>query len=337
MISEHPHTFYFYKITFNGATKKAGNAKLAKHIISIASENTDTAFASNVTKRSTGHKALPVTPLRKSEEEESNSSDDDLHSLPDISTYKNDREEELLKEIAHLKLELEKAHNEIENLNMGNTKLEKQILEKETLTVKWKKLFTEAMSTPNKRASLTKRNTTEKKKDKKFGQSRSIELDESNCSAIELENTNMPIILNKSRLYNEKTKQKPKSNSIVIFSDSIGQGLASKIIEKTEFQAIYNCKRLKISKKNDTVAVLIIKYESSLYHNQQKYIKLLNDFVNQPYRKFNMIITGLRYNSKNDNEIYHINNQIFNIAKVSENIKFLDSNMIKKIQGTINY
>ncbi|CAG4978610.1 unnamed protein product [Parnassius apollo] len=159
----------------------------------------------------------------------------------------------------------------------------------------------------------------------------------------------MPIILNKSRLYNEKTKQKPKSNSIVIFSDSIGQGLASKIIEKTEFQAINNCKpdagfqnilenygeKIKDLEKNDTVAVLITKYESSLYQNQQKYIKLLNDIVYQPYRKFNMIITGLRYNGKNDNKIYYINNQIFNIAKVSENIKLLDPNMIN--ENTRNY
>ncbi|CAK1589497.1 unnamed protein product [Parnassius mnemosyne] len=142
----------------------------------IASENTDTLCSYNLTKRSTRHKAPPVTPLHKSEEEESTSSDDDLHSLPDISSYQNDREEELLKEIANLKLELEKAHNEIENLNMENTKLQKQILEKETLTVKWKKLFTEAMSTPKRRASLTNRNT-EKKKDNESGQSPPKDLD----------------------------------------------------------------------------------------------------------------------------------------------------------------
>ncbi|CAG4958310.1 unnamed protein product [Parnassius apollo] len=159
----------------------------------------------------------------------------------------------------------------------------------------------------------------------------------------------MPIIINKSRLHNEKIKQKTKNNSIVIFSDSIGQELASKIIEKTEFQAINNCKpdagfqnilenygeKIKGLEKKDTVAVLITKYESSLYHNQQKYIKLLNDIVNQPCRKFNMIITGLRYNGKNDNEIHHINNQILNIAKVSENIKFLDPNM--RYKNTRNY
>ncbi|CAG4954101.1 unnamed protein product [Parnassius apollo] len=141
----------------------------------------------------------------------------------------------------------------------------------------------------------------------------------------------MPIILNKSRLYNEKTKQNPKNNSIVIFSDSIGQGLASKIIEKTEFQAINNCKpdagfqnilenygeKIKDLEKKDTIAVLVTKYESSLYHNQQKYIKLLDDIVNLPYRKFNMIIIGLRYNGRNDNEIHYINNQILNIAKIS--------------------
>ncbi|CAG4943817.1 unnamed protein product [Parnassius apollo] len=146
--------------------KKSWKCQTCKARLPIASENSDTPCSSNVTKRSTRHKALPVTPLHKSEEEESNSSDDDLHRLPNISTYQNDREEELLKEIAHLKLELEKAHNEIENLNMENTKLEKQILEKETLTVKWKKLVTEAMSTPKKYTSLTKRNTKEKKKDK---------------------------------------------------------------------------------------------------------------------------------------------------------------------------
>ncbi|CAG5011396.1 unnamed protein product [Parnassius apollo] len=210
--------------------KESWKCQICKARLPITSENTDTPCSSNVTKRSIRHKALPVTPLHKSEEEEeSNSSDHDLHSLPDISTYQNDREEELLKEIAHLKLELEKAHNEIENLNMENTKLEKQILEKETLTVKWKKLFTEAMSTPKKRVSLTKRNATEKKKDKKFEQIRSIELDESNGNAIEVENINMPIIINGIKEAKNKIKE-----SWNIINEQIGQKKRQNIKSKIE-------------------------------------------------------------------------------------------------------
>lgn len=350
------------------------------------SKYTNTPSSSNVTKRGPRQKPILLTPSHKSQEENSSSSsDDDLLSLPDMGTYQNEREVELMNEVTHWKLELEIAHNEIENLNMENAELKKQIEEKETLAVKWKKLFTEAMSTPKRRGSSSKKaiGTQEQKTMRPFIQARSLDLEQENRNAAE-ENENTPksgitrskkqhqlegkVVKRANKNYvpsnapykqiliantiTKKTKievPKTKSSKVIVFSDSIGQGLAVKMIEKTDCQAVNNCKPdagfLKILEnyegkisnlgEKDTVAILITKYENSLYYKKHKYIQLLNKLVKNQERKFNILITGLRFNDTHDSEIYDINRLIANIANANENVKYLDPNI--KHEYTKNY
>lgn len=329
-----------------------------------SSQYTHTPSSSNVTRRKNMPKAVQLTPAHKSEEEESTSSDDDLHSMPDIftTTFQNDREMELMKEITQLKLELASAHNEVEKLMLENRELKKQDTVKDKLVEKWKKLFTEAISTPKKRNSLAKKETPEKKSAQKT-KNRAIELNDSSCSTLDISKTGKksPIKppknekleiqsgMKKSNKTEQNKHQKTNKNNVVIFSDSIGQGIATKIIEKTDYQALNTCKpeagfqeilenyenKIKDLDQNDTVAILITKYENSIYYHKRKYLKLLNNILNESERKFNMIITGLRYNGKHDEDIYNINMQIANTARVNANVKYIDPNI--RHENTKNY
>lgn len=103
-----------------------------------------------------------------------------------------------------------------------------------------------------------------------------------------------------------------------------------KILENFEEEA-------KHLEENDTMAILITKYENFLYFDSQKYVKLLSTIIRKPDRKFNVIITGLRYNSKHDRDIYHTNDLIANMSQVNENVKYLDPNMTDKNVKYNNY
>lgn len=354
-------------------------AKSKITVTSCADTSVDTNTPlSHVTHRRIRNKPIPVTPLtplHKSEEDQQTSSDDDLHSLPDITTLQNEGELELLNEISKLKLELEKAHNEIENLNLENSELKRKVTEKETLTVKWKKLFTEAMSTPKRRGSFSRRDASDKKSTRKLLPGRSLENDtivNQDCTKTltfskDISDSNVcqdipkfiktvkDIPLEKKRVASNVLKKQVTINNninnkevditankkkVLVFSDSIGQGLASKIADKSDSQILNNCKPdagFQIILENygtmtenlaeeDLMLILLTKYESSLDNNKQTYLKLLNKIIKNPKRKFNVLITGLRYNGKHDNDIYYINEQIANMANVNENVKYLDPN-----------
>ncbi|KAL4718661.1 hypothetical protein ACJJTC_002269 [Scirpophaga incertulas] len=331
--------------------KKEGwrcRSRLEKEKQSNVAGYTVTPLSSNITKRKRMHKATLFMPLHKSEEEESAGTDDDLHSMPDISTstFQNEKELELIKEINQLKLELQIAHNEVENLIKENGDLKKQISEKDKLTVKWKKLFTESINTPKKRNSIANQETSEKKSTRKLI---SQTLDLNNCSIEEEKiinltpkhKSNVKSGLNQGTKMCSNENQNPSKNKVVIFSDSVGKGIAGKLIEKTDSRVINTCKPdagfnkilenckniINYLNRSDTVALLITKYENNIYYQKQKYLQLLNGIISEKNRKFNVIVTGLRYNGTHNEDIYNINIQIANMAKANEKVKFIDPNV----------
>lgn len=342
-----------------------------KNSVPVSSCYANTPSSSNVTHRKPVPKAILLTPLHKSEEEESTSTDDDLHSMPDISTstFKNEKEIELMNAITQLKLELQIAHTEIENLMMENSEIKKQIQEKDSLAVKWKKSFTEAISTPKKRNSIAKTDKSTKKSAKKKKTSRAIDLNESSSSSTSevrstkeispstnkhRKNENNEMLDNRKKLTKNKRVIKIKenlknNNNVIIFSDGIGQGIAIKITEKTDSQAYNICKpdagfqpilenfknETNCLEKCDTAAILITKYDNSIYYHKRKYIRLLNSIINDAERKYNVLITGLRYNGMHNEDIYNINMQIANMARVNENVKYIDPNT--RFENTKNY
>lgn len=130
----------------------------------------------------------------------------------------------------------------------------------------------------------------------------------------------------------------------LIFSDSIGQGLAARIINDVgkSTEVINYCKPgascqeilegyqelTKKMNKQDTVAILISKYEETYNQMTKKqiYVKLINEITNIQGRSFNIIVSGIRYNNINDYDIYNINRKIAHIANMTENVKYVDPN-----------
>lgn len=110
--------------------------------------------------RSRQNKVLDVdTSLRNSDEENSILSsleDTNLHSLPDLSThyYEKEKEEEHVKEIEKLSMELTKAHLEVDRLNVENCQLKKQLKENEMSIKRFKRVLTEPVNSPKRRSSL---------------------------------------------------------------------------------------------------------------------------------------------------------------------------------------
>lgn len=143
---------------------------------------------------------------------------------------------------------------------------------------------------------------------------------------------------------NVNTNRVVTSNKTLIFSDSIGQGLAARIINDVgkSTEVINYCKPgascqkilegyqelTKKMNKQDTVAILISKYEETYNQMTKKqiYVKLINEITNMQGRSFNIIVSGIRYNNINDYEIYNINRKIAHIANMTENVKYVDPN-----------
>lgn len=142
-----------------------------------------------------------------------------------------------------------------------------------------------------------------------------------------------------------KNKTELKVRKTLIFSDSIGQGLSSKIINNIDkdIKVMNYCKpgancikildnfhdKTKYLNKDDTVAILISRYEETKDYitRKQVYVKLLKDIIDTQDRSFNIIVSGIRYNNINDDDIYNMNKRISHLANMRENIKYVDPNL----------
>lgn len=138
-----------------------------------------------------------------------------------------------------------------------------------------------------------------------------------------------------------------KIKKTVIFSDTIGQGLAStllnhidktnKIINYCKPGATYDkildnfSKKTKDLDEHDIVVILINNYNVSLNHKTKStYVNTIREMVNKPDRLFNIIICGLRYDNVNDANIFDINYEIATLAGLVENVKYVESNIQSK-------
>ncbi|CAG5038196.1 unnamed protein product [Parnassius apollo] len=84
-------------------------------------------------------------------------------------------------------------------------------------------------------------------------------------------------------------------------------------------------------KENDLAVILIGNYDIKM---GTSYVDEIRRIVSKENRKFNILLGSIIYDNINDDKIFTINKELFNLAAVSENVRYLEINVkVKSINN----
>lgn len=225
--------------------------------------------------------------------------------------------------------------SKLTNTRKNNKKCKNKKVKTRTLMKTVQKLTNSIKCLQSKRLHLKREQKELKEKIKELH--KAPEPSKSTCAS-----SRQAIIKNTITTYAER-----KSDSrVLLLSDEIGKGVATKIIDGISIGSIlYNDykpggdivrmlenfeEKTKHLKQGDVVVILCSNYvNQSLSTNH--YINLLDNILSEKKRQFNVIVSGMRYNGRNNKEIYKINRNIARIAKYNENVQFLEINPLENV------
>lgn len=148
---------------------------------------------------------------------------------------------------------------------------------------------------------------------------------------------------------NEETNYSKKTNRLLMYSDELGKGLALSINKASVKHGITNiCKpqagyenvlenlseHTKDLAWNDIVVILLSQYRFDTV-SQAGYIRKLSSIIENKARKYNVMISSIIYDHKNNDEIFKMNKQIYQMAHSNENVRVLELNGTNSRQSYI--
>lgn len=239
-----------------------------------------------------------------------------LCAIPKIKhTNKN-----LLKQIKKLNRGVRKLQKDLVNLEIEKNRIQHKLIELETQ----EKLKTATMVQKDQKNIQTK-----------------------DCGPLNLQVKRSKIkTLDENKDYSVQTKEntnKERVRRIEIFSDKMGSGLASKIMQRASNAKLMNYCQPEASSEQilkhfdqhtkhlteTDLAVILIGYYSE--NTMKTYVNEIRRIISIENRKFNILIGSVMYDNINNEKILAINRELYNLAVVSENVRYLEVNLKIKV------